>query len=81
MNKDILEIIYKEFRTEDQELVIKELTSITLKHVMAESEQHLVHTRLSVLKLAQGDLDEVISYTKFAKIDFRDVLLWAHESK
>lgn len=81
MNKHILQIIQKEFKAEEQTLVKQELESITPEHVMAGSEYNLNNTRMSIIKLAKGDLKEVITYTKFAKIDFRDVIMWAMESK
>ncbi|MBW1294770.1 hypothetical protein [Aquimarina litoralis] len=77
MDKAILDIIHRDFNVEETELVISELSSIGLHHVMAESEYNLKNTRLSVLKLAKGDLKEVIELTKSAKIDFRDVIMWA----
>jgi hypothetical protein len=81
MNENILKIINQEFEKSQTELVINELESITLKHVMAESEFNLNNTRMSILKLAKGNLNEVIYLTKTAKIDFRDVIMWATELK
>lgn len=81
MNEKILKIINQEFEDSEIELVINELKSITLKHVMAESEINLNNTRMSILKLAKGNLKEVINLTKSAKIDFRDVIMWATQLK
>lgn len=77
MDKIIVDRINKDFKVEEIELVIKELSSIGLNHVMAESEYNLKNTRAAILKLANGDLNEVIELTKSAKIDFRDVIMWA----
>ena len=77
MDKTILEIIHRDFKPEEVALVNNELSSITLDHVMAESEYNLKNTRLSILKLAKGDVNEVVELTKSAKIDFRDVIMWA----
>ena len=77
MNKEILEIINRDFKEEQRELVIRELSSIGLNHVMAESEYNLENTRLSILKLAKGNLNEVIELIEAAKIDFRNVIMWA----
>lgn len=81
MNKELLEKISQEFKEEQIELVKEELSSIKLSHVMAESEYNLNNTRFSILKLAKGDLNEVIDLTKAAKIDFRDVIMWAMQEK
>ncbi|MFL5383481.1 MAG: hypothetical protein ACJ8GN_13260 [Longimicrobiaceae bacterium] len=40
-------------------------------------EQEPERVRLAILKLAGGDVDQVISLVAAAKRDFRDVLLWA----
>lgn len=77
MNKELLEKISQEFHPGEIELVKNELSSIKLSHVMAESEYNLNNTRFSILKLAKGDLNEVIKFTEAAKIDFRDVIMWA----
>lgn len=81
MDKVIMDKIHQNFKTEDIELVINELSSITLDHVMAKSEWNLKNTRLSILKLAKGDIKDIIELTKCAKIDFRDVIMWATQEK
>ncbi len=81
MDKIITDRVHQNFKTEDIELVIDELSSITLNHVMAASEYNLKNTRLSILKLAKGDVNEVIELTKSAKIDFRDVIMWAMQEE
>jgi len=40
-------------------------------------EQEPERLRLAILKLSDGDVEKVLSITKAAKQDFRDVLLWA----
>lgn len=81
MDKEILDIIDKDFELDCRKSVTKELLSIELKHVMAESEYNLKNTRMSILYLAKGNLDEVVELTKQAKIDFRDVIMWATQEK
>lgn len=81
MNETILKIIDQEFKLDERKLVVTELASITLNHVMVTSETNLYNTRIAILKLAKGDLNEVINLTKSAKIDFRDVILWATQQK
>lgn len=73
------EIIRRDFEEIDHEAVLAELFSIHLNHVMAHSEYNLNQTRYAILSLANGDLNDVIEYTKAAKIDFRDVIMWAME--
>ncbi len=81
MNKNILEIIGLDFSEEQKSLVVAELSSIKLSHVMANSEYNLNNTRHAILKLSKGDLNEVVELTKAAKIDFRDVIMWASQEQ
>lgn len=77
MDKILTEIIYKDFKPNEVKSVIDELSSITLKDVIAESEYNLLNTRFAILKLAKGNVAQVIEFTKCAKIDFRDVIMWS----
>jgi len=81
MDQDIIDVINQDFSAEEAALVIDELASINLNHVMAQSKSQLKHTRLSILKLAKGDLEEVIDLTERAKADFRNILYWASLQK
>jgi hypothetical protein len=82
MNSNILEIINQDFKQSERAFVIDELSTITVNHVMAESEINLNNTRLAILKLAKGNIQDVSEFTKAAKIDFRDVIMWSmQESK
>ncbi len=81
MEKEILKFINESFVFEFREAVLKELLSIKLEHVMAQSEYNLKNTRMSILYLAKGNLDEVAELTKRAKTDFRDVIMWAAQEK
>ena len=81
MDKILTDIIYKDFKPEEVDFVINELSSITLKDVMAESEYNLLNTRFAILKLAKGNLEQVKEFTKCAKIDFRDVIMWSMQDK
>ncbi len=81
MDQIIIDIIDRDFDLAEKELVINELLSIDLSHVMAAPEYNLKNTRLAILKLAKGELSEVIELTKRAKIDFRDVIMWAMQEK
>ncbi|QNA46352.1 hypothetical protein [Lacibacter sediminis] len=77
MTEKILSLIRQDFNNEQRQLVVNELSSIGLKHVMAESTENLESTHVAILKLAKGNVDAVVRYTKSAKADFRDVIMWA----
>ncbi len=81
MDKDIMDIVNRDFKPEEVLIIINELSSITLNHVMAASEYNLKNTRVSILKLAKGNINKVIELTKSAKIDFRDVIMWATQEE
>ena len=75
-----MEIINNNFNEQEREIAVSQLASITLRHVMAESEQNLLNTRLSILKLAKGNLEDLVYYVEAAKKDFRDVVYWASQT-
>ena len=81
MDKEIIDKINLNFKPEEVALVTNEISSITLNHVMAASEYNLRNTRFAILKLAKGNVNDVVELTKCAKIDFRDVIMWAMEEK
>lgn len=81
MTKRVLVYIQQSFNEEERELVMQELTSIGLSHVMANSEANLEATQLAILKLANTDVEEVRRLTKAAKEDFRDVIMWASKNE
>ena len=80
MDKNVMEIINNNFNEQEREIAVSQLASITLQHVMAESEQNLLNTRLSILKLAKGNLEDLVYYVEAAKKDFRDVIYWASQT-
>lgn len=81
ISPEILEIISRDFDEADREAVIAELFSIHLNHVMANSPHNLTSARFAILRLADGSLKDVIQFTKAAKIDFRDVIMWTMENE
>ena len=81
MDNEILDIILNDFAPEQRNSLVEKLTSISLNHVMCESEFNLKNTRMSILYLAKGSLSSITELTKSAKIDFRDVIMWAAEEK
>jgi hypothetical protein len=56
---------------------VKELESITMSHVSADSQVNLDNTRSAVLQLSKGDISKLRYYVTAAKTDFRDVIYWA----
>lgn len=77
MTAEIITIIECDFVQENRKEALDILSEVTLDHVMANSEHNLRNTRLAILKLAKGDLSDLKEYTDKAKIDFRDVIMWA----
>ncbi len=77
MNKLIVEKLKSNFIGTEYELAISEMESITLKHVMANSQTNLDNTLSAILKLSKGNLNELGNLVEAAKKDFRDVVYWA----
>ena len=77
MNKAFIEKLKSDFSGTDYELAISEMESITLKHVMANSQTNLDNTLSAILQLSKGDLNELGNLVGAAKEDFRDVIYWA----
>ncbi|CAA6823017.1 MAG: Unknown protein [uncultured Sulfurovum sp.] len=77
MNEEHIEKIKKDFDQSDYDLVISEMESITLSHVMANSQTNLDNTWTAILHLSNGDLNEIGRLVDAAKTDFRDVIYWA----
>lgn len=77
MKSAIVTIINNQFSDKARELVTKELETISFEHVMAQSDENLENTHAAILKLAKGDVKEVVRLVECAKSDFRDVIYWA----
>ncbi len=77
MNKSHIEKIQSDFSRSDYELIVSEMKSIRLKHVMANSQTNLDNTWTAILQLSKGDLNELGNLVDAAKRDFRDVIYWA----
>jgi hypothetical protein len=77
MNKSLLNKIKVDFDENDVELVISELESVTLEHVMAGSQVNLDNTWAAILQLSKGNISELGRLVDAAKHDFRDVIYWA----
>jgi hypothetical protein len=77
MKNEIGTIINEQFSDKDRELVTKELETISIEHVMAQSAENLKNTQVAILKLAKGDVNEIIRLVECAINDFRDVIYWA----
>ncbi|PKK88512.1 MAG: hypothetical protein CVV64_18590 [Candidatus Wallbacteria bacterium HGW-Wallbacteria-1] len=81
MQKELLLLINNDFPPQQTEQIIAELRKVTLNHVMASSEANLFNTRHAILKLANGNIDQVRYYVSSAMKDFRDVIFWAETSE
>ncbi|MDN3474296.1 hypothetical protein [Pseudoalteromonas sp. APC 3355] len=77
MREEIREELREYFSGEQEANALEELNSITLQHVMAESQMNLDNTWSAIIKLSKGDLQELTRLTECAKKDFRDVVYWA----
>lgn len=74
MNHEILQRIQHEY-------VKDQLETITLHHVMAQSQLNLDNTYKTILDLCHGDIRKVSQYVEVAKVDFSDVIYWALSDK
>ena len=70
-----------DFDPGEQEEATQALLSITLQHVMAESQSNLDDAIAAILALSKGDLAELKTLVEAAKIDFRDVIYWNYLEK
>ena len=77
LDNESLKTINMEYPLEARQAVIDELQRITLDDVMKGSRINLVNTWHAILKLSQGDTQQVVYYTSCARKDFRDVIFWA----
>ena len=77
MNEIHLKTIASDFAESDYKLVVSELESINLNHVMANSQSNLDNTWSAILQLSKGDLKKLRNFVAAAKKDFRDVIYWA----
>ncbi len=73
--------IRNEFNQEEFLAVKEALLSVSLAHVMANSEYNLNNTRHAIVQLAQGNMDVLKNMVDAAKLDFRNVILWASEQE
>lgn len=71
------QFVLRDFSDAEQEPAMSALTSITLQHVMAQSQINLDNTWQAILDLCQGNLQELQRLVAAAKLDFRDVIYWA----
>lgn len=77
MREEIINEVKLKFSDEEVTPAIEYLNSIELTHVMAGSQSNLDNTWLAIVKLSNGNLEELIRLTECAKQDFRDVIYWA----
>jgi hypothetical protein len=73
---DVVAAVGRDFPKEDPEVVLAVLDRYGLKGFHRERER--IH--LAILRLSEGDLRQVIQFTKAAEEDYRDVLWWASDN-
>ena len=76
MNSELKNRVLSDFSEADYEFVISKMESITLGYVM-NGQKNLENTWSAMLLLSKGDLNKLEDLIDVAKIDFRDVILWA----
>jgi hypothetical protein len=77
LNQQIQSLVKAQFSESEKDEALRELQSITLSHVMANSQFNLDNTWLAVLQLSKGDLPKLREMVAAAKADFRDVIYWS----
>ena len=78
MNAIHIEKIKSDFDEQEVEVVVKTLQTISLSHVMANSQMNLDNTLSAILQLSKGDLNKLNELVSIAKLDFRDVIVMAN---
>ena len=76
MTQEIKSKIYETFKESDHKRAIDILGSVTLQHVMTNSQSNLNNAWLSIIYLSKGSLGELKKLVTLAKVDFRDVIYW-----
>ncbi|UZR96295.1 hypothetical protein [Chondrinema litorale] len=82
LDQKIIDTINRQFTSEEVPFVINELASLKMTYVrqnntMAASKENLLNTQQAILKLAKGNVNDVAELIQCAKVDFRDVIMWA----
>ncbi len=78
LNDTFKKKIAEDFHGTEQQEATQALQSITLQHVMAESQDNLNNAIAAILQISHGNLKELKTFVEAAKIDFRDVIYWAY---
>ena len=78
MNAVHIEKIKSDFDKQEVEEIVKTLQTISLSHVMANSQMNLDNTLSAILQLSKGDLNKLNELVSIAKLDFRDVIVMAN---
>ena len=77
MDKEVIRSVKLQFSHREAAQVLSELQKISLSSIASRSEKNLLNAHLAILKLAEGDLQQVSYYVGCARKDFRDVIYWA----
>ncbi len=70
---EVLSAINRTFPDEDIHVIMNLLDTYGVESYERERER----VQLAILKLSDGSVDRLLDLIRLAKIDYRDVLLWA----
>ncbi len=74
---DVIQLLFPpELQAEARDILSEECGN-NLPFCEAEDEYGLERVRFAILKLSGGDLSRLRSAVEHAKVDWRDVLMWA----
>ena len=77
MTREIDKLIREHFPEGDHPEVLSELARLSAEEVMAGSEFNLNNARCAAIYLSGGNIEDLRRYIDAAKVDFRDVIMWA----
>jgi hypothetical protein len=75
--EDVKRIVRREFPAQNEDEILKLLDSYGTESYHRERER----VQLAVLKLAEGNIDDLLHYLSAAIVDYRDVLIWAEYAR
>lgn len=78
-NQKTIEKIKNDFEDKDFDAVEQILGNISLSKRMSDEEITIDELRLAILKMANGNLREVLNFSKLAKRGYRDIIKWSNK--
>ena len=79
MDKQVIKLVNQQFPEREASRVLSELEKLSQDHALSRQPTNLRNTHLAILKLANGDPNQVCNYVESAQKDFRDVIFWAND--